>query len=577
MGTTLIDSLVVTLGLNNSDFRRGQQQTEADLKKVRESGKATADDLESHGKRAANFFASLRTEVVGLFLAFAGAKGLKDFVGGIIQGDAAIGRFANNIGMATDQVAGWQGAVASVGGQASDADAALRKMADAYQNLIHLGQSGIGQELAGLGIKESDLAEGPDAMMRKVAEASKRFSPNDFRWRAERLGMSDSMITLLQKGRVNVAALVEEYQRLNGVTKEDADAAAAFQSAMNELEKSIKGAARPEVTALAGAMTTVVSAAEKADLVLPVLNGLMGALAIRTAVAAGPWILLAAAIAEAVIAYKEWHHIHNLSSKDKADLHTRDDARGKLAWDQIKKGDWGGFTSTWLEGVRDRMGSGSPPGATSGRPTANSGNAGNQIRGFFQSHGFSASQSQGILASIAAENRGLDPHARNPTSGAYGIGQWLSKNRVADFARVMGKPLQGSGLQDQLAFMLWEMQNTEHGAGAAVKGAGSTDAAALAMINRFYRPGGGTAGDIQRARAFNGGLTPGALVRGGGRGGAGGQLGGAAGSAMAQNVTVSGPITIYVPSGDPKAIARGLKGALDQRMVAVQANTGISG
>lgn len=571
MGQTVIDAFVVTLGLDNANFKRGQKETDADLKRVREGSKTTADALESDGKRAANFFGSLRTEVVGLFLAFAGAKGLKDFVGQMITGDAATGRFAKNIGMMPERVAGWVGAVKSVGGEASDAHAALLTMADSYQNLIHLGQSGHGAELAGLGIRESDLKKGPDAMLRELAEAAQHFSPNEFRWRAKGM-ISDSMITLLEKGGTETGKLVDHYQGLAKNLAASAEAAQKLEAALTDLQTIITSAVTPEVTAFVSTLTGFVDGVTKGTTKLPGFNDALVTIGVTAGIIGSPFVVLAAAIALVATnidslkaswkSYADWYEGLSASSDSVFDpvrkaLGMKTGAEANAAGTDAFGNPIGGLSTGGGSAVRT---------AKVTAPAATGGSNADQIRSFFRAHGFSAAQTEGILGSIHAENTRMSASADNPTSHAYGLGQWLSKDRVANFHRVMGKPLRGSSLQDQMAFMLWEMNNTESGAGAAVRGAGTAPGASAAMINKFYRPGPGTPGDMQRAGDYIRGARTGASPRAPG-----------GNSSSSQSVNVNGPITIYVPSGDPKTIARGLKGALDQRMIAVQANTGVGG
>lgn len=56
----------------------------------------------------------------------------------------------------------------------------------------------------------------------------------------------------------------------------------------------------------------------------------------------------------------------------------------------------------------------------------------------------------------------INPDITNPSSGAYGICQWLSSNRKADMRRITGSSR--PSLAQQLDFMWWELNNTEKGA-----------------------------------------------------------------------------------------------------------------
>jgi hypothetical protein len=54
---TIIDSLVVTLGLDSSGFKKGQTEVKKGLDDTRKNADQTAKDMEAAGKRAASFLA----------------------------------------------------------------------------------------------------------------------------------------------------------------------------------------------------------------------------------------------------------------------------------------------------------------------------------------------------------------------------------------------------------------------------------------------------------------------------------------------------------------------------------------
>src|SRR5258708_40337005 len=106
-------------------------------------------------------------------------------------------------------------------------------------------------------------------------------------------------------------------------------------------------------------------------------------------------------------------------------------------------------------------------------------------------------------AGAAAESR-LTPTAVNPTSGAFGIGQWLGPRKADLFRRYGRKPT----LDQQLEFMLWELTNSEAGAGVSIKGAASPQAALRAYIGQCTRPGRGAAAGKRRGPALLGCAQP---------------------------------------------------------------------
>ncbi len=195
--------------------------------------------------------------------------------------------------------------------------------------------------------------------------------------------------------------------------------------------------------------------------------------------------------------------------------------------------------------------------------------------------GWTQKQAAGIAGSLQQES-GLDPAAKNPDSGAYGIGQWLG-SRVKDFERIMGKKLQGSTLDDQLKFQQWEMTNTEKSAGDKIRATKTAEDAARVHSQSYERPGADEANNDRRALNASRIL---ASVQ---------SLNAQSTAAIPQQVSTAtttnsrststststsetnftGPITITTQAKDAEGVARGLKTELSKFSYVPQANTGM--
>ncbi|WP_303829395.1 phage tail tip lysozyme [Asticcacaulis taihuensis] len=112
---------------------------------------------------------------------------------------------------------------------------------------------------------------------------------------------------------------------------------------------------------------------------------------------------------------------------------------------------------------------------------------------------------QGVMAGGHAESR-LDPTAVNPSSGAFGIGQWLGPRKAELFRRYGEHPTVGQ----QAEFLAWELKGGDHG-GAKVLAARDAGEALNAYIRDFMRPAAGreTEGDLARGAAYLGEDMPG--------------------------------------------------------------------
>lgn len=103
---------------------------------------------------------------------------------------------------------------------------------------------------------------------------------------------------------------------------------------------------------------------------------------------------------------------------------------------------------------------------------------------FFQRMGWSQAQAAGIVANLMSES-GLEPGAVGDNGQAFGIGQW-HPDRQANFRRWAGKDIRQSTLQEQLAFVQYELtQGAEQRAGALLLASRNAQDAG-SVVSRFY-------------------------------------------------------------------------------------------
>jgi hypothetical protein len=109
---------------------------------------------------------------------------------------------------------------------------------------------------------------------------------------------------------------------------------------------------------------------------------------------------------------------------------------------------------------------------------------------FFKSKGWTAEQAAGIVGNLQAESgSSLRIDAVGDGGKAYGIAQW-HPDRQAKFAKIAGKDIRQSTFQEQLAFVNWELNNTEAKAGAIIKKAKTAEEAAW-LFDEYYERSSG--------------------------------------------------------------------------------------
>lgn len=563
---TIIDRLLIELGLDAKGVTKGSGAVQDTLKKTRAEADRTAKDMEASNKRQTLSFGKLRNEVVGLFLAFSGAASLQSYFTGMIASDAATGRLAKNLGMATQELSAWQLAMKDVGGQATDADSAFRKIAGAYQDILLTGTTANAADFQGLGLNSRDLSDPVEALL-KMADASERMERSEFFARLSRIGIPESMINSLAKGRAGIMEIVEAKRKEAAATEANAQEAAKMEKAWSDLASTITGKVRPVFYEFVTKLTEVVDQTGAANLVIPVMTGLVGALALVVGAAYWPVLLLAGAIAvvaanidklkNAWEGYNSWWD--DFKSGFDGPLDPLREAMGLGTGAEMRRANGTGeFREPGpAAGIGQPFGGG---GTRGGVPVTGRGSKQDQIVHFFKSRGYSNEAALGIAAGVTAEAGKDWERSFNPAGGgrgAQGIGQWRGK-RLDDFYAMFGKGVMRSTMAEQLQFMEWELRNTEASAGGKIRGARSAGGALSTYILDFMRPGKGaeTSGDFKRGNAW---------LRSKG-------LAGASGGGSSVNI---GSITVHTQATDAQGIAAALPGAIQRRGLNIQATRGL--
>lgn len=560
---TIIDSLLVVLGLDTKGFDTGRKRTAEGFKKTREDTEKSGKTIEQFGKKSEAAMKSLRSEVVGLFLAFQGASTVQGFIANMITGDAAAGRLAKNLGMSVTTLTAYGLAIQSVGGEASEANAALGMLAQAREQLKLTGTTGHDQEFALLGFGPHDLDDTAKAFD-KLAEAAQRMPRTQFYNLAKQMGLSDGVINLLELGPAKMHELIRAREADAAATQADADASAALQAKWADLVAKITGLLRPEIYKLVDGLLNIVDAITKGKDVSPVFTAALIAMAGAAAILGAPFTAAALAIAAVIT---------NLDGLRKAYAHAVWYTHGWgipggfAAYDAMVKA---GMKSTAdIDRVLDAETAASAPGRAAGDasvPAAGGrGGSGAPARGsvmasahdseyilaYLKGSGLSEGTAKGIAAGIAAEGGSLG-YAAN---GAFGLGQWRGQRRK-DLFKFAGTTT--PGLRQQMEFLMRELRGGDPG-GRSVLAHNDAAGALESYIRDFMRPGPGVGGDLRRGYAWLG-----TRYRGG--------SGGGGGSSPTQ-VTIG---QINLPGvRDADGFARQLPGAIRRRGITAQANRGL--
>ena len=510
---TVIDSLLVEIGLQSKDFDKNSAAVDEKLRRTREQAQITGKDTEDSAKKMGLSFAKVRGEVVGLFLAFAGAKSMVQFAENAINTAAAAGHLGAVLGQQTTTIHAWNSALEARGGQKGEAGGYFSKIAEFYADFTRhpeiIGQNAV--LFAQLGLRGKEDFSNPEQLIYHLSDQYQREMANagsnpgaqqqvkaTFAQRMrEFLGASNEMIDWVEHGTEAVRADVEERKRQAPLDQAAADAAEHYRATTTRLSDDLlvlfDDALLPGLNILLDLFDSLASGSGK------VSDGMRD-------VALGMWGV--------------FHPIALLlSTLESAGLISGDAARSAAAFANetppeylLQRGQTGDDNFGVEGGWDNASGNGG-----SGKGVGNTVAGAAHIEQYLRMAGFTDAQVQGIAAGIAAESGSLGYTKQQDGGYTFGIGQWRGDRirQLQAYAKAHGSD--AGSLDTQLSFLVGEIRGGRYDHGA-LGHAATADQALVTYIMRLMRPQGrflstlghyenqaALEGDIRRGRHFNAG------------------------------------------------------------------------
>ncbi len=260
MAGTVIDSLVVELGLDASRFTAGQREAAAAAQSTIDQMAAGGRAIESQSKKTYDLFSSFRREALTTLGLFFGGRGIKELIEYVTTFDASVGRIGKTLGTSGAEVATWAAMFRQVGGTTESAMGALQGLSGEMNRFQLTGQSAMLPVLSRLGIslydqnrnlKTSselwlDLAGAVEGMDPRQAAAFLNMIP----------GANQDMINLALTGRKAMEQMLAA-NRASAPTPEQIAQAQEYQKSLANIDTSATNLGRTLVNWLAPALVTV--------------------------------------------------------------------------------------------------------------------------------------------------------------------------------------------------------------------------------------------------------------------------------------------------------------------------------
>lgn len=201
-----------------------------------------------------------------------------------------VGKFSETLGLNIEDVSAWSEAVVRSGGDANGFRSSIEGLTRGITDFAITGGGAAAETFARLGIAMTDAEGNARSAFEVLPDLADAFADMDAAQSAgfgERLGLDQGTILLLQQGRREVEALVEQQRALGVATQEDYEIAERFndtwsdtKQVFNALSITAGGTILPLLTdILEGVQDVAIFAADNEALVSGFFIGLAGVLA----------------------------------------------------------------------------------------------------------------------------------------------------------------------------------------------------------------------------------------------------------------------------------------------------------
>ena len=459
------------------EISKHTKETAEQTKKFNEEAEKSHKNTANAAKGGTEQLSKMAREALALFGIFATAQGVKGFVQDITESDAALGRFAANLGVAPQAVSAWGTAVGRMGGSAEATQASVQGLYDKLWRMQQLGEE-MPKEywlLGSHGHVELDRTKDIYSQILDLAKAVQNIDRTDGRTNAVEwgrfAGLSVDMINVILAHKNDLKEYLADQEKL-GPTPEQISSFQRLQDAWVLAEKKAVSFGRaivsdvtPSLVGLATAVGTVFDKLKDLDTFLhkrpDITNaaiGVGGAASTSTA-AAG------LAIASWVPAWLGWTEKEVSSPENSAPSVTANPG----STDNSKPTNASVAGQTAVSGASSVTDNSKPTNASVAGQTAVSGSTSAGMLSTpsspkevaiqrFEAMGLSRDAAIGAATGLQGESgESISPSSVNQLSGAYGIANWLGQ-RKRNFAARFGHSIEQSKEEEQWQFLEMELR-----------------------------------------------------------------------------------------------------------------------
>ena len=254
---TIIDSLLVKLGLDSSEFDAKKSKVDKGIKDTGAEAEKTGSKLKKSGKDGADGFENVAKSAAKFLAIIGGTMAVKRFIENQIEANAALDRFAQNLQQGVNSISAWSNAAELAGGSAEGLQGTMDMLSKSQTELQLTGQSSLIPYFSALGVSLADTQGKARPVNDLLLDLSDRFSKMD-RTTANNMGrmmgIDQGTMQLLLKGRSEVELMIARQKEYGAVTKQQAEDASRLRNAMVSSRQSFEAFGRELLSAATPAL-----------------------------------------------------------------------------------------------------------------------------------------------------------------------------------------------------------------------------------------------------------------------------------------------------------------------------------
>ncbi|NSL91702.1 lytic transglycosylase domain-containing protein [Acetobacter syzygii] len=211
---TVIDALVVTLGLDPKGVQRGGKEATTAFGKVTQGATQMGKGVSAGVDSASDSFRSLQRNALAFFAVLTAGKTLKAFIADTTSSNVAAGNLARNLGTSVNSLTTWQRAAQAMGGSADDVSSSMGALVSQFQTIE--GRRNLGLIFGQLHVNLNDAngqLRSMNELMPDLAASAQQLGPQLFSALGGQAGFSQGFINLLEQGPDKVKALYQSLQQ----------------------------------------------------------------------------------------------------------------------------------------------------------------------------------------------------------------------------------------------------------------------------------------------------------------------------------------------------------------------------